>query len=199
MFSTGLEGTAAAAKVFGTSCGWMRTAFCAVARQRDVILSRAGWDGRLRTAVVCVSVRMVFALVGHDRALRGRGTPCARLACIVVASCASNNLLSDLAGAGAEGPLFTASATAARSRPARDRFTHQCSSWLENSARAVAHGVTQPVGRAARRRRTSHCPRATLGRSENPKKQIISLPTASQKQSIVDPEAYTYILENCSA
>ena len=41
--------------------------------------------------------------------------------------------------------------------------------------------------------------RATLGRSENPKKQIISLPTASQKQSIVDPEAYTYILENCSA
>ena len=126
MFSTGLEGTAAAAKVFGTSCGWMRTASCAVSRQRDVILSRAGWDGRLRTAVVCVSVRMVFALVGHDRALRGRGTPCARLACVVVASCASNNLLSDLAGAGAEGPLFTASATAARSRPARDRFTHQC-------------------------------------------------------------------------
>ena len=157
MFSTptGLKGTAAAAKVFGTSCGWMRTASCAVARQRDVILSRAGWDGRLRTAVVCVSVRMVFALVGHDRALRGRGTPCARLACIVVASCASNNLLSDLAGVGAEGPLFTASATAARSRPARDRFTHQCSSWLK-----VLRGLepTQPAGRAARRRRTSHCP-----------------------------------------
>ena len=148
MFSTGLEGTTAAAKVFGTSCGLMRTASCAVARQRDVILSRAGWDGRLRTAVVCVSVRMVFALVGHDRALRGRGTPCARLACIAVASCASNNLLSDLAGTGAEGPLFTASATAARSQPAQDRFTHQCSSWLEDSARAGAHAACRTCGSA---------------------------------------------------
>ena len=49
------------------------------------------------------SVRMVIALVGHGRAFRGRGIPCARLACFVVASCASNNLLSDLAGQALKG------------------------------------------------------------------------------------------------
>ena len=154
MFSTGLEGTAAAAKVFGTSCGWMRTASCAVGRQRDVILSRAGWDGRLRTAVVCGSVRLIFALLGHGGALRGRGTPCVRLSCFVVASCASKNLLSDLAGAGAHGPLFVHSlrnscAFAACVRPLHTSMfillRGFCAGWSPRSLQDVRLGDAERV------------------------------------------------------
>ena len=40
MFSTGLEGAAAAAKVFGTSYGWMRTASCYSVNPKGVLITK---------------------------------------------------------------------------------------------------------------------------------------------------------------
>ena len=104
--------------------------------------------------MVCGSVRMAIALAGHARAWRDRGIPCAKLTCVVVASCASNNLLSDLAGTGAEKglcsqPPHNSCAFAACTRPLHTSMFIMlrgfCAGWSPRSLQDVRLGDADRV------------------------------------------------------